>query len=309
MDLAWPIGAMVAGFAVAVAASRVAVDAASTLVRRTRIPPFVLGITLVAIGTDLPEIVNSVVASARGLGDINVGDSIGSAVTQVTLVLGVLPFLGGAFVITRKKVSAVGAAIVAALILGALLMMDGRLSRLDGAVLVVAWVVTSLFVWRQGGTRTADVVPADTGRRHSFLELLGGLAFITGGVLLAMWGIIELADRAGTPAYIISFFGASLGTSLPELVFDITALRRGQRDLAIGDVFGSSLVDATLSIGIGPALFPIAVTADLALRGSLMAAGVIGLVALLVVGRRRHDWRSGIAVLVLYAAFYPALLM
>ncbi len=308
MDLLVPIGAMVAGFAVAVAASRVAVDAASTLVRRTRVPPFVIGITLVAVGTDLPEIVNSIVSSARGLGDINVGDSIGSTLTQVTLVLGLLPFIGGAFLVTRRRISAVGAAIVASLLLGAFLLSDGTLSRVDGLVLVAAWVAASLFVWQQGSRQTHDTPPPGTDRPHSLLELIGGLAFITAGVLLAIWGITEVAARAGTPAYIISFFGASLGTSLPELVFDVTALRRGQRDLAIGDVFGSSLVDATLSIGIGPALFPIGVTADLAVRGSLMAAGVIGVVALILVGRGRHDWRTGLAVLGLYGAFYPLLL-
>jgi len=272
------------------------------------LPPFVIGITLVAIGTDLPEIVNSIVSSARGLGDINVGDSIGSTVTQVTLVLGILPFAGGAFVIARRGISAVGVGIVASLLLGAVLLADGKLSRLDGLVLVAAWVISSLFVWWQGQLQSRDAPPAEPDRSHSFLELIGGLAFVTGGVLLAIWGIIEIAARVGTPAYVISFFGASLGTSLPELIFTVTALRRGQRDLAIGDAFGSSLADATLSIGIGPALFPVAVSADLALRGSMMGAGVIGLVVMILIGRRRHDWRSGVILIALYAAFYPLLL-
>ncbi|UCG41402.1 MAG: hypothetical protein JSV07_03880, partial [Acidimicrobiia bacterium] len=72
--------------------------------------------------------------------------------------------------------------------------------------------------------------------------------------------------------------------------------------------FGSSMVDATLSIGIGPLIAPTAVTAELAVRGSLVAAGVIGLATLIVVGRRRHTWASGIALLVVYALTYPILL-
>ena len=95
---------MVAGFAVTIIASRSAVGEAQKLAAGTRIPPFVLGITLVAIGTDLPEIANSIVASISGHGDINVGDSVGSAATQSTLVLGLLPFLGGAIAIGRRPV-------------------------------------------------------------------------------------------------------------------------------------------------------------------------------------------------------------
>ena len=85
MGLAVAALAMVAGFTAAVLASRVAVGAAGHLVGRSRLPPFVVGMTLVALGTDLPEIANSVIASLEGLGDVNVGDSIGSVVTQMTL--------------------------------------------------------------------------------------------------------------------------------------------------------------------------------------------------------------------------------
>jgi cation:H+ antiporter len=310
MDLALAIGAMVVGFTVAVLASRVAVEGASDLVSRTRIPPFVIGLTLVAVGTDLPEIVNSLVASFQGFGDINAGDSIGSALTQTTLVLGLLPLLGGAFVVPRRRTSAIGIAIVASLLLGAALMGDGDLSRLDGGILLGAWVLASLLVWRQGVPPSREAPPesVDGRARRSVLELIGGLVVITAGVMLAIWGTVEVAESAGVPAYLISFFGASLGTSLPELVFDVTALRRGQTDIAVGDVFGSSLVDATLSIGIGPLFFPTLVTADLVVRGSLFAAGIIAIATMLLVSRRRHTWVSGLILIGLYLALYPVLL-
>ncbi len=309
MDLLPHVGAMVVGFTLAVLASRVAVDGAAALVRRTRIHPFLVGITLVAVGTDLPEIINSVVASVQGLGDVNVGDSTGSALTQVTLVLGLLPFLAGAFVVTRRRISAIGTVTVAALVLGGWLVSDGDLSRLDGGILVGSWIVASLVVWSQGHLRPRDRPTADeTSGGRSFLGLVGGLTVLTAGVMLAVWGVVGVAEALGVPAYVVSFFGAAIGTSLPELIFDVSALRRGQPDIAIGDVFGSSMVDATLSIGIGPLVAPTPVTAALASRGSLMAAAVIGAATLLVVGRRRHTWASGLALLLLYALAYPVLL-
>ncbi len=308
MDLLLQVGAVIGGFGLAVMASRVAVDGASDLVRRTRIHPFLIGITLVAIGTDLPEIVNSIVASVQGFGDVNVGDSTGSAFTQATLILGLLPILAGSLVVTRRRISTVGAATVGALVLGAWLVADGDLSRLDGGILVAAWIAGSFIVWRQGTLSPRDREIPDTTGGRSLLELIGGLTVITGGVMLAVWGVVALAETLGVPAYLISFFGASLGTSIPELLFNVTALRRGQPDIAIGGIFGASMVDATLSIGIGPLIAPTAVTADLAVRGSLVAAGVIGLATLIVVGRRRHTWVSGLALLVVYGLAYPILL-
>ncbi len=308
MDLFLQVGAVIGGFGLAVGASRVAVDGATELVRRTRIHPFLVGLTLVAIGTDLPEIVNSIVASVQGYGDVNVGDSTGSAFTQATLVLGLLPILAGGLVVTRRRISAVGAATVAALVFGAWLVADGELSRVDGALFVSTWVIGSFVVWRQDSLRPRDQEPPSGSGGRSLFELIGGLTVITGGVMLAVWGVVELAETLGVPAYLISFFGASFGTSVPELIFNVSALRRGQPDMAIGGVFGASMVDATLSIGIGPLIAPTAVTADLAVRGSLVAAGVIGLATLIVVGRRRHTWVSGAALLVVYCLAYPILL-
>ena len=129
---------MATGFLVAVLASRYSVEHLTKFAAGTRIPPFIIGITLVSIGTDLPEITNSIVASVTGHGDVNVGDSIGSAVVQSTLILGLLPLIAGAFPIARGRVTRIGAATAGALLLGAALMADGHLSRLDALLLIGA---------------------------------------------------------------------------------------------------------------------------------------------------------------------------
>lgn len=300
---------MVAGFAVTIVASRSAVREAQKLAAGTRIPPWVLGITLVSIGTDLPEIANSIVASISGHGDINVGDSVGSAATQSTLVLGLLPFLGGAIVIGRRRVVRIGLATVASLVLGAALMQDGMLSRTDAVILVVAWLAGSVFAARQlpAGSQPTMQVQA-RGKMRSATIMMFSLAVVGAGAAAAVWAVTSLAEVFGAPEYIIAFFVASIGTSLPELAVDVTALRSGLRDLAIGDVFGSSMVDATLSIAAGPLLAPVGVTAAIAMRGSITAAVAILLVVLLLSIRPRLDRRSGVALLFLYAGFYLALL-
>ncbi len=310
MGLAVATFAMVVGFTVAVLASRVAVTGAGHLVARTSLPPFVVGITLVALGTDLPEIANSIIASLEGLGDVNVGDSIGSVVTQMTLVLGLMPLLGGALLLSRRRATAVGVGIVLALVLGAVLMRDGDLARTDGALLVASWLVLSFAVWRIGDDDDEGERPerADGGLTRPLVQLGVGLTVVLLGVTAAIWGVVNLAEAAGVPVFLVSFFGASIGTSLPEVLFSVTALRRGHAEMAVGDALGASMVDATLSIGIGPLIAPTLVSTSLVERAVAVAVVVVVLTVGLLALRRRHTVGSGVALLVMYLAVYLVLL-
>jgi cation:H+ antiporter len=125
---------------------------------------------------------------------------------------------------------------------------------------------------------------------------------------VAVRALVRIAELAGVPEFVIAFFGASLGTSAPEIVVDFTALVRGAPAIALGDALGSSLVDATLSIGAGPLVAPAEVTPRLAVVGSLYACVAVGIVGVLLAARRRHDRRSAAVLLALYGAAYLVLL-
>jgi len=308
MTVLW-ILCVVAGVLVAALASARTMRHIEALIRGSRIPPFVVGITLVAVGTDLPEIANSVVSSAAGHGDLNVGDSIGSAATQITLVLGLLPFFAGMIAVRRRPVVLTGIATCACIGLGAVLVADGELSRANAGLLLGAWIVSSLLLWR--GQSPPEVGPsASPGARRGFhaMAALSFLAIVGAGATLAVHGVVQIATAFAVPEYLISFFGLSLGTSLPELIVDVTALRRGQRDVAIGDVFGSSLVDASLSIAVGPLLFPNFVDGPLAVRGALVALAVVVLATTVVAAGGRLDRRGGSLLIAAYVAVYFVLL-
>jgi cation:H+ antiporter len=302
--LLW-LAVLATGLIVAVYASRWSVGHLTQFAAGTRIPPFVLGITLVSIGTDLPEIANSVVASLTGHGDINVGNSIGSVTVQATLVLGLLPLIAGSFPVAKGRLGRIGLATVAALLLGAVLMADGRLGRLDAAVLIVVWIAGTALVWRELPKDAApflDQRPKSTG--HHLLKAMFGLVLVALGATTAIEAIVELAVLWDLPEYLIAFVLASIGTSLPELVVDVTAVRRKQWDLAVGDAVGSSFVDATLSPAIGPLIAPITVTAGVVIVGSLVAAASVGIAVLVLIQRKEHDWRSGIVLIGLFLVSY-----
>ncbi len=294
------------GFVVAVWASQRAVSHAADLAAMSKLPRFMIGFTLLAIGTDLPEIANSIVSSVTGHGDLNVGDSVGSAATQLTLILGLLPILGAvAFKVSRHRMIRVGIAIVGALLLGIALMTDGFLSRLDALILLGAWAVGSALLFGPGQHEEQETLPFGTnGRLSKVAIVVGALGVVALATVAAVWGLTVLAEALEVPEYLLAFFVASIGTSLPELIVDVTAVRQGQREMAIGGVMGASFIDSTLSIAAGPLIAPVAVTASLAVTGSLLAVGATIIVVSLLSWRRSHDWKSGVALLGVYAAFY-----
>lgn len=296
---------VVGGLTVAVVASQYALRSAISLSQRLGLSRFVIGVTVMAIGTDLPEIANSIIASATGHGDVNVGDSIGSTVTQLTLIVGLL-CLTGRLEGDRTFVLVSGALIVTALATATYLLSDDFFSRADGLTLVLAWALGTLYI----GSRTQMVEIAAMTRRADVgtaMVLLGALAVVAAGAYVAVHSFIEGAEQLGMPEFLTSFFVLSLGTSLPELVIASNALRRGESGLALGDLIGASFVDSTLSLGIGPLLFPVALSGSAA-RGSLIATFVAATAIALLARSVVYPRSTGIALITLYALLYASLL-
>jgi len=304
------IALLVVGLGVAIRAADRVVAHATAIAFAFSLPPFLVGITLVGIGTDLPEIANSIIASIQDKGDINVGDSIGSAVTQATLVLGIIPFAAGAMRLGRRRVPLVGSLTTAGLIVGAFTLWDGALSRLDGLLLVSWWLGASVVLWRRVPPGSEPTMSVPTRRRsYHVVAALVALTLVGIGAAVAVTAFVELADLIGVPVFLLSFFGQSVGTSLPELTVALTAARQGESDLALGNILGASLADATLSMGVGPLIAPtVLAEPDLALRAAVAAAAVLALVTVLLSANRHHTRVTGAMLVLIYAAFYPLLL-
>ena len=226
--IAFAIGAVVVGFAGMIVSSRSAVGSATQLVAGTHIPPFVIGMTVLALGTDLPEIANSIVASWSDHGDVNVGDGVGSAATQLTLVLGLLPMLVGTVAVTARGIGLTGWLTVVGLCAVTVLTADSSFGRLDAAGLIAFWVIGSYAISRVAREPVQLSLPEEPASRGRLvLATLGAFVVLAVAAMVALWGIVELADQLDMPEFVVSFFLASIGTSLPELVFDVTAIRTG----------------------------------------------------------------------------------
>ncbi len=287
-------------------ASRRAVTAALRVAEAMKISPAMVGLTVMSIGTDLPEIANSLVSSATGHGDVNVGDSMGSTFTQVTLTLGLLCLAGGTITTDRNFVLAVGTATFFSVVVVRMLLSDGELTRMNGALLIMLWLAGTALLGH-GELRPREVF-AEPDRRLmvDILIVLGWLAAVGAFAIGVVEAFLEIADAFGVPEFVGSFVALSIGTSLPELFVDLTAIRRGASSMAIGDVFGSSFVDATLSIGIGPAVFG-SLVSDSVLTGTTLAAIGVLLATVVVARSKRYDWRLAVPLLLIYGAIQASI--
>jgi cation:H+ antiporter len=263
-----------------------------------------IGLIIVSLGTDFPEITNSIISSAFGHGDINVGDSFGSILAQMTLVLGLLALVGGRFKVRREEIIVMGACLLLALIASVSMVEKGYISWINAVFLVASWPLLMLIT--KNIMKKPSVTP-HTGQKPSFHLMLAILGFIgvAIGSYIVISSVIALSAVLHVPEYLISFFIVAIGTSLPELVVDLTAIRKKQYEIAIGDAIGSSIIDAGFSIGIGPLIFgEITVSGRLAETTGLYALLCSFVVISVLALRKKLDAKAGVLFIILYLLAY-----
>jgi cation:H+ antiporter len=297
--------------------SNVAVKHSAALASSLGISSLIIGITLVSIGTDVSEIFNSIISCAMGHGDIDVGDSVGSDLTQLTLVFGLLPIICGSFIVKRKEIIIIGSCEVLSLILIFTVVEKGYFTRLDALFMMLSFIFYTMVTYNVTKSDMLEKVDLmihenhdrSTRRRIHFLAFaIIGFAGVTISSFFIIQSIIFLSSRLNIDEFILSFFLLSIGTSLPELSVDITAIRHKEYTLAIGDIIGSCIVDSTISIAIGQFLFPQAVSAQLAIPAILYTI-IASIIVIAVVAKREiMDRKSGILLIVLYIIGFPILL-
>jgi cation:H+ antiporter len=303
------ISLLIVGLALLAISAEKAVKHSIGVATALKMSPLMIGLVVVSLGTDFPEIVNSIISSALGHVDINVGDSFGSALTQMTLVLGLFPFVTGAFKVKREEIAVMGACEILAFIASVSMVEKGYISRMNAVFLVTSWPLLMLITRNMMKMKSPPSLNG-TNRRlvhHLFLSVLGFIG-VAAGAYTVVQSVIAVSAVFSIPEYLVSFFIVAFGTSLPEIVVDLAAIRKKQYEIAIGDAVGSSIIDAGFSIGIGTLFFPGNVTASIAEKTGLYALMCSIVVVTMLALRQKHDRKSGLFFIVLYALAYLAIL-
>jgi cation:H+ antiporter len=310
------IGIFIFGLWLLAFSSDKSIDVAARLAATANIPPLLIGIVVLSMGTSLPEISNSIISTLSGHPDMNVGDTYGSALSQITLIMGLSVLLGGAIHEGRRDVLLLGGCAIMGAMLALFVVESGDISRLDAVFLIISYLILIFISNKYTVKEYAHPEGVEAKKFWPWRDRIlgaGKLLLFMGGVvagaLLVVNSAVSISEEFGVPSYLISFFAVAIGTSLPELFVCVSALRKGQGELAIGNILGSNITDTTLALAAGPLLVPSAIPyAEIAIgTGQYMVVASILAVSLFV-WRAKLDRKAAIVLIVMYFASYLFLL-
>ena len=302
--------AVVIGFALLIFGANLLVDGACQLAARLGVPERVAGLTIVAIGTSLPELVVSITSAASGHPDMAFGNVMGSCLANLLLILGLSAVIAPVSLSRATVRFEVPASVGAAALLFLLVNTGGGISAPEGAVLLAAFaafIIRTVRVGIREGAEGTEPQDPPSGRHSTLANLalvVAGATLLKLGADAAVGGATAIAGNLGISERVIGITIVALGTCLPELVTSVVAALRGNSDIAVGNVMGSNVSNLLLVTG-GPALFSIlpydaAYNIDLA----LLAALSLAVVAFAYVGKRHEMSRAnGVVFVVIYAAY------
>ncbi|NLE11335.1 MAG: calcium/sodium antiporter [Actinobacteria bacterium] len=278
------------------------------------VPPYVVGLTIVSMGTSLPELISSIFAVVRGSPEIVVGNAVGSNITNICLVLALGAIVGGHLLVGREIVKIDLPILASSTALLALTAMDGTISRGDGAILFIGAAVYGFYGLRmsQPSPVTQAKVEAvveeelkperERLRRVVLLKLVGGAVILYFAAEYTITSVVELSALLGIGADLIAISAVALGTSLPELVVSVMAARRGKLEVAMANVLGSNIFNALAVVGIPALISPLPVTNAVRMIGLPFVAVATVLYFFMAQDREITRWEAAPLVL-LYVLF------
>ncbi|MDE5932327.1 MAG: calcium/sodium antiporter [Lachnospiraceae bacterium] len=264
MNVAVQLLFLVIGFVMLVKGADWFVEGASKVAEKFGIPQLVIGLTIVAIGTSLPEAAVSTSAALKGSAEITIGNVVGSNIMNVLLILGVTSVISPLTVQKSTIKYELPMVIGATVLLAALGLFDGTVGRIDGVILLAGMVLYLLYLLRmarKGQAVMEEQEKEQTDKNNNMLKLI--LLILIGGVMI-VWGsditvdaATELARIFGMSERLIGLTIVAFGTSLPELVTSATAAIKGKADIAVGNIVGSNLFNLLFVVGIAATITPV----------------------------------------------------
>ncbi len=284
--------AVIGGLVILVGGGETMVSGATRLARRLGMSPLVIGLTVVAFGTSVPELFVSLTASLQGYTDIMIGNVVGSNIANIGLILGICGLLMP-LTLTLKEVWTELLLVVSGSVMLMLATAYGLFPRALGIFFFLTLISYTVITYRNNIGRknsTAENSPENGAKSEALLPALTliivGLILLAGGSNLFINGAVDLARYFGIPELIIGLTLAAIGTSLPELASSISALRRNEPGLLIGNVIGSNMFNLFMVLGLTGMIKPFQLTPDLLLRDlPIMLAFTMILIPIL----HRHD--------------------
>jgi cation:H+ antiporter len=260
-----PTLAIIAGFFLLVWSADRFVEGASSAAKHFGMSPLLIGMLIVGFGTSAPEMVVSAIAASEGNPALALGNAYGSNIVNIALILGVTAMVTP--IAVHSKIVKKELPLLLALILFAgFLLLDGDLTLIDGLILIggffvlIGWSVYTAL--KSKGDMLEEEMEEELNEHPMPLKkavfwLIAGLIFLIGSSKILVWGAVDIAHTLGVSDLIIGLTIVALGTSLPELAASIIAAKKGEHDIAIGNIVGSNMFNLLAVVGIATVIAPI----------------------------------------------------
>lgn len=309
MDLFVNILLLIVGFILLVKGSDIFVDGSVSVAKLFRVPAVIIGLTIVSIGTSAPEAAVSITAGIKGSNEIAISNLVGSNIFNMLCVAGIsaliTPFLVDKVVLKRDFPVAIAVMVIVAL----MCYTNRSVTRLEGAILFVIFITYIAYLirnaicnreYQHNNEKPMSVI-------KSIVYILVGIAAIIFGGQLVVGSAKFIARMFGMSESLIGVTIVAIGTSLPELVTSIVAAKKGQSDIAIGNIVGSNIFNLTFVLGISSLCTPIAVVTEALVDNlAMIVVNVLGFIFCLTA--RKLMRAEGLTMLLIYALYTTYLL-
>lgn len=308
------------------------VDGAAGIAEKLRVPSLIVGLTIVSFGTSAPELATSVISSVQGSADIAVGNVVGSNITNILLILGIAAVICPLVVQKSSLLFDFPVLIGSSALLLLLGAFDKELGRIDGWVMfILSLAYMGFLIWyairesKKSPTMSAlneheVVVEREEENKKGFsawyekkkekawfltvLTLVGLALVVVGALYCVIPSAKAIASKLGVPEKIIGLTVVAIGTSLPELVTCVIAAKKGETDIAVGDIVGSNVFNILRTLGLSAMIIPLPFSSSFAIDGliALFAATLLCVFGYMK-GQKVRRW-SGWLMLACFAAYY-----
>lgn len=312
--------AVVIGLAVLVWSADKFVDGAVGVAEFCGMSTLLIGMVVVGFGTSAPELTVSVISAAQGNPELALGNAYGSNIANIALILGATALISP-ILMQRSVIRGDLPILIAVSILSIVLVWDGSVVRWNGVLLLVVFaLVMGYSIWRElrkAHAEATESVEEESAEKaslgKSIMWLVLGLALLVASSRALVWGAVEIARTLGVSDLLIGLTIVAIGTSLPELASSIAAARKGENDIALGNIIGSNLFNTLAVVGLAAIVSPMdAIEKAVTYRDMPLMTALT--VALIVLGfRRKGDGRlnriAGAILLAIYVGYLALLVI
>ena len=298
---------VIGGFILMILGAEGFIRGGSGIAKRFNIPEYVIGATVVAIGTSLPEVISSSYAAWRGFSDISVGNVVGSNFFNMAMILGFIALVVPITVkrnIFQKDVPV----FLASVFILFLISFDTIISRVEGIILLILFAGYLMWIISEKEVPEEEFVKlAPKSLWIAVLYLIAASLFLYIGSRLAIDGAVILGERLNISRWIIGVIIVAFGTSLPEFTTSIVAAFRGRRDISVGNILGSNITNVLLVIGTASTVRPLSVSKT-TIQFDIPVVILTSLVLSFMINDKKITRLSGLVLLSIFILYIRAVI-